>query len=205
LPGKESIYAYSIYLCAGVLTWIFFAEVLGRSVNIFIENANLLKKVLFPKICLPIIVIASASVHFCIVMVIFTLFLLITGSFPGWVVLTIIPLLLIQTAFAIGLGMFLATINVFYRDVQQGTNILVQFWFWFTPIVYVPDALPTQVKSFLEWNPLWPLAISYHRIFVDAQPPQWATLAYPLTFAVVFLLLGIFAFDRLKGEIVDEL
>lgn len=205
MPGHASKFAYSIYLCAGLLTWSLFAEMLGRTVNIFIEHANVLKKVSFPKLCLPIIVAVSSSVNFVILLAIFLIFLLIVGAAPGWSILAVLPVLLLQVAFTMGLGIFLATVNVFYRDVNQGVGVLMQFWFWLTPIVYVADALPASVKSVLEWNPLWPLMRAYQSIFLGQSGVDWAALAYPLILALALLWLGMLSFHKLQGEIVDEL
>ena len=84
LPGIDSAFAYSIYLCAGILTWGLFVEIVGRGQNVFLENANLIKKQSFPRICLPIIIVLSAMVNFAIIFALFTLFLVLSGHFPGW-------------------------------------------------------------------------------------------------------------------------
>jgi lipopolysaccharide transport system permease protein len=184
---------------------MFFAEMLGRSVNIFIEQAGLLKKVSFPKLCLPIIVVASSSLSFVIVLALFLIFLLIIGHFPGWVILSMIPVLILQAALATGLGILLSTINVFYRDINQTVSVVLQFWFWLTPIVYPASIIPERVQTILEFNPVWPLIRAYHTIFLDRSVPDWTGLAYPFILSVVFVWLGIFAFFKLQGEIVDEL
>ena len=205
MSAHDSKFAYSIYLCSGVLTYGLFSEMLGRSVNIFVENANLLKKINFPKLCLPIIILVSSILNFAIIMSLFLLFLLITSSFPGWVILSVLPVLGIQLMFAMGLGMLLATINVFYRDVQQMVQVILQFWFWLTPIVYVAATLPDTAQRILDLNPLWPLIQAYQGIFLEHQMPDWAGLIYPLLLALFFIVLGVFAFYKLQGEIVDEL
>ena len=130
LPGIDSAFAYSIYLCAGVLTWGLFAEITGRAQNMFLENANLIKKLNFPRLCLPVTVVANAGLNFAIVFGLFTVFLIISGNFPGWVYLALIPVLTIQVIFAIGLGIILGVLNVFFRDVGQFFGIFLQFWFW---------------------------------------------------------------------------
>src|SRR5690606_23643472 len=129
LPGVDSTFAYSIFLCAGLLTWGMFAEITGRAQNIFIENANLLKKLTFPRLCLPVIVVATAALKFLIIFGIFTSFLVVTGNFPGMVFVALIPLLLLLGVVAIGLGVVLGVLNVFFRDVGQFYGILLQFWF----------------------------------------------------------------------------
>jgi lipopolysaccharide transport system permease protein len=205
LPNHSSQFAFSIYLCAGVLTWGLFGEMLGRCVGIFVEHAGILKKVSFPKLCLPIIVLISSWLHFAIVLGLFLVFLLISGNFPGWVLLAGIPLLIIQAAFTIGLGVLLATVNVFYRDIGQAVSVVLQFWFWITPIVFVPSVIPERARAVLEWNPMWQLIRAFQGIFLDHAVPDWSSLIYPSVLAAVFCLLGMFAFFRLQGEIVDEL
>jgi lipopolysaccharide transport system permease protein len=98
--GGNGQFAYSIYLCAGVLTWAFFSETVTRTQNVFLDNANLLKKISFPRLCLPVIVVANASLNFLIIFGLFTLFLLVSGSFPGLPYLAVIPVLCLQVLFA---------------------------------------------------------------------------------------------------------
>jgi lipopolysaccharide transport system permease protein len=205
MPSHDSKFAYSIYLCAGVLTYNLFSEMLGRSVAIFVENANLLKKIYFPKLCLPVIVMLSSLLNYGVTLLLFTGFLLLAGAFPGGVVLSLLPVLVILVVFTMGLGMFLACINVFYRDVQQVVQVLLQFWFWLTPIVYIPTTLPDRVKGLLDLNPLYPLIRACQGIFLDQSMPDWISLIYPALLGLVFTGLGILAFYRLQGEIVDAL
>ena len=205
MPEGGSRFSYSIYLCAGVLTFNLFSEILNRSVGIFVENANLLKKIQFPKLCLPIIVVVSSVLNFFITMGLFMGFLILAGLFPGGVIWGVIPVLIIQLMFTIGLGMFLATINVFYRDIQQGVQVVLQFWFWLTPIVYLAATLPPWVREILNWNPLWPLIQAYQGIFLKHVLPDWSTLIYPCILGLFLVGAGIYAFHRLQGEIVDEL
>src|SRR5947207_11760107 len=93
LPGVQGGFAYSIYLCAGVLTWGLFAEITGRAQNVFIENAGLLKKLNFPRISLPVTVVTNALLNFAIVFSLFTIFLLLTGNFPGLPFLALVPVI----------------------------------------------------------------------------------------------------------------
>jgi lipopolysaccharide transport system permease protein len=205
LPGSNSPFAYAIYLCSGILTWGYFAEIVTRGQTIFVDNANLIKKLNFPKICLPIIAVLNASLNFAIIFAIFTAFLLITGNFPGLPFLAIFPVLAIQAAFAIGLGVTLGVLNVFFRDVGHFFAIFLQFWFWFTPIVYPLHILPEWMQSLIWLNPMTGLVGAYHDILVAGTWPRWADLL-PVT--VLGALLCIFAmrlFAKRSGEMVDEL
>lgn len=205
LAGTASPFAYSIYLCAGVLTWGLFAEITGRSQSVFLENANLIKKLQFPRICLPIIVVLNALINFAIIFGLFTAFLVLSGNFPGWIYAALLPVLLLQIAFAIGLGMILGVLNVFFRDVGQFFTILLQFWFWFTPIVYPVATLPAAVRSLLVWNPMAAVIVAYQDILVRGAAPQWSSLLPVALLGLGCCALGLQLFRKRAGEMVDEL
>jgi lipopolysaccharide transport system permease protein len=205
LPGVESSFGYSIYLCAGILTWGMFAEIVSRGQNTFLEHGNLLKKLSFPRLCLPITVVATALLNFAIIFSLFTLFLIITGTFPGWVFFAIIPVLVVQVIFAIGLGITLGVLNVFFRDVGQAFGVFLQFWFWLTPIVYPATILPEKAQALLAYNPMTGLMAAYQNILTRGQLPDWQALLPILILGVLFCLLGMRLFRKHAGEIVDEL
>lgn len=205
LPGVDSTFAYSIYLCAGTLTWGLFAEITGRGQSVFLEYANLIKKISFPRICLPIIVVCNASLNFAIIFGLFTVFLIISGNFPGWVYFAVFPVLAIQILFSIGLATILGVLNVFFRDVGQFFSIALQFWFWLTPIVYPIAILPENVRPLLAWNPMAPLIQAYQTILVNGAWPQWADLMPMTMISIVLCVIGMQLFRKRSGEMVDEL
>lgn len=205
LPGVDSTFAYSIYLCAGVLTWGLFAEIVSRAQNTFIEHANLLKKLSFPRICLPVIVVTTALLNFTIVFGLFSVFLLISGNFPGQAYLALLPVLAILVAFAIGMGISLGVLNVFFRDVGQLFGLVIQFWFWGTPIVYPTSILPESVRSLMSFNPMANLIVACQDILVAGQWPAWQRLLPVTILAVAMCALGMRLFRKHAGEMVDEL
>lgn len=206
LPGVDSTFAYSIYLCSGILPWGLFAEIVGRGQNIFLEHSNLIKKLAFPRMTLPVIVILGAGLNFAIIFGLFLLFLAITGNLPGWSLLAIVPVLAIQIAFSVGLGITIGVLHVFFRDVGQFFGIFLQFWFWLTPIVYPPSVLPESARSLLlVWNPMAPIISAYQGIFVSGQWPDWSTLVTPFAVSLILCAIGLRLFRRRVGEMVDEL
>jgi lipopolysaccharide transport system permease protein len=205
LQGNTGHFAYSIYLCAGVLTWGLFAEITTRGQNVFIENANLIKKLQFPRICLPIIVVLNSFVNFGIIFGLFSVFLVLSGAFPGWTYLALLPVLAVQILFSIGLAMVLGVLNVFFRDVGQFFGILLQFWFWFTPVVYPVTALPAQIRTWLVLNPMAAVVQAYQGILLNGQRPAWSSLVPVAVLALLFCALGMHLFRKRAGEMVDEL
>jgi lipopolysaccharide transport system permease protein len=206
LPDVDSTFAYSIYICSGLLTWGLFAEITQRAQGVFLEHANLIKKLSFPRMTLPVIVVLSAGVNFAIIMGLFLAFLVVTGNWPGWAVLGALPVLAVQVAFAVGLGITLGVLNVFFRDVGQFFGIALTFWFWLTPIVYPATILPEQVRGILlVVNPMAPVMGAYQAIFTYGRWPDWSSLLIPTVLAVLLCLLGLHLFRRRVGEMVDEL
>lgn len=205
LPGSPEPFAYSIYLCAGLLPWQWFTELLSRNVGIFIDHAGLIKKSSFPRLALPVISFIVSAVNFSLVFGLFLIFLIFMGRWPGWNILALIPLLLLQSAFAIGLGLTLGVLNVFFRDVGQAVGIVLQFWFWLTPIIYPLATLPDWARNYLTWNPVMPLFNGYHRIFLEQELPQWKSLIGLSAVTVVMLILAMWIYRKAQSQVVDEL
>ncbi len=205
LPGVDSTFGYSIFLCAGVLTWGVFTEIVGRCQNMFIDNANLLKKLSFPRIALPVIVVLNACVGFAIIFGLFSGFLILSGNFPGPAYLVLFPVLLVQIIFALGLGMVIGVLNVFFRDVGQLFGIVLQFWFWLTPIIYPLSSLPGWAQKLIALNPMTPIMLAYQGILVRGAMPQWQPIAVVLALGLLLCFLGLQLFRKHAGEMVDEL
>jgi len=205
LPGIDSTFGYSIFLCAGILTWGLFAEIVGRCTTVFLDNANIIKKLNFPRICLPVTVVCTAIINFLIISCLFLLFLMISGNFPGFLILSVVPLLIILILFSMGLGITLGVLNVFFRDVGQLLGIVMQFWFWMTPIVYPISIIPQWAVGFLKWNPIMQIIGGFQTVFVEQ---KWPNMEGP---AIVGLISGGLCMIALRlyrnhvGEMVDEL
>ncbi|MEB6533493.1 ABC transporter permease [Pantoea stewartii] len=205
LPGVDSQYAYSIYICSGILTWGLFADIILRSQNVFLDNANLIKKINFPKICLPVTVVGGALVNFCIIFSLFTVFLIISGDFHGLPYLLLIPVLIIMMILAIGLGIIVGVMNVFFRDVGQFFGIVLQFWFWLTPIIYPSSILPERLRPMINYNPMASVVDACQKVLVNGAYPNWMTLLYPASLGLVLCMIGLNLFRKHIGEMVDEL
>jgi lipopolysaccharide transport system permease protein len=204
LEGVDNKYAYAVYLISGILCWSLFAEIVQRCMNVFIDHGSLLKKMQFPRIALPLISVGSSLVNslalFCVVMVI----LPILGVYPNVHYLWLPALMLLTVALATGVGLIVGTLNVFARDVGHVMAVVLQFWFWVTPIVYPLKVVPDAFKVTLAFNPVAPLAMSFHDVIVYQQAPQ-QSLWSVLVITAVLLAIGMFLFRRASSEMVDVL
>ena len=206
LAGMDgNIYAYSIYLCAGALPWNMFNEIVMNIINVFQVNANLLKKVSFPRICLPIISVISSILNFSIGFLIFLFFLLLTGSFPVNSFFAFFVVLIVQLVFSLCISIGLGVMNVFFRDVGQMMGILLQFWFWFTPIVYPVKIIPGTLSWFLNFNPMYHLIKGYQDIFLYDRLPDFLSIATVLFFSIALGIWSLHIYRKHVGEMVDEL
>ena len=208
LPGVDSAFGYSIYLCAGLLPWLYFTDSVTRLVGAFVAQAGLIKKARFPRICLPLISLGVATFNFLVIAMLFVAFLLISRQFPGWVILGALPALLVQVLIALGFGVFLGVANVFYRDVGQFVGVVFQFLFWLTPVVYPLSILPAWAQRIIGLNPMTVLVEHYQTVVVYDRLPSgdaFVRLGWVALLALLGLYLGLKIHRDLGGEMPDEL
>ena len=205
LPGTDTPFAYSIFLMCGLLPWGLFTDIVSRGPTLFIDQANLLKKIQFPKMALVIIALINSLLNFFIIYALFIVFLIACGQFPGWMFFALVPILILQIWIGAALLVILALLNVFFRDVAPLTNIGLQFGFWLTPIVYAPSMIPLAYREYAFFNPLSALFDAYHQIVVYQHSPDWGRLVPALLLAMVLTVIAVRLFSRHSQEMVDEL
>jgi lipopolysaccharide transport system permease protein len=205
LPGIDNQYAYAIYLMSGTLGWSLFAEIVNRCLTLFIDNGNLLKKLVFPKIALPLIVTGSALVNNTLLFVAILAIFGALGHMPGVEVFWLPVLMVVNIALALGLGLALGVLNVFMRDIGQVVPVIMQFLFWFTPIVYMANIIPEEYRNWLEFNPLIPIITGYQNILLYNHAPDWAGLGVIALIAAGLLAFALLLFRKASPEMVDQL
>lgn len=205
LVGVEDRAAYPIYLLAGTASWNLFNEIVSRCLNIFMEYSGPLKKIAFPRICLPIIVFGSALINHALLLVAIAIVFLFFSHGPGLAWLVIPVGIGLIALFAFGIGVILGTINVFTRDVAHVMTVVMQLWFWLTPIVYPRSVLPDYLHWTLTFNPMASLAAIYQDALLFNKLPDASTLGINLVVALAIVVLAFGLFRRASSEIVDAL
>ncbi|MEM1254268.1 MAG: ABC transporter permease [Cyanobacteria bacterium P01_H01_bin.21] len=206
LPNmSENKLAYAIYLLAGTLAWNLFTEVITRCLTVFIDNGNLLKKLVFPKICLPIIVTGSAIVNNALLFGAILAVFAVMGYVPGLNVFWVPLLTIITLGLALGIGLILGTLNVFIRDIGQVVPIVLQLGFWFTPIVYTPDIVPGSIQTLMQLNPMYWIVRAYQNAILYDTALPWPSLGLIFLTSLALLGLAMTLFRRASHEIVDVL
>lgn len=205
LPGIDNKYAYALYLMAGTLGWSLFTETITKCVGLFIDNANLMKKMAFPRICLPLITLGTMLVqNMLLLLAIFIVFAAL-GHFPGVQILWVPVLTLLTLFLSLSLGTLLGVLNVFVRDIGQVIPVVLQALFWLTPIVYNLQILPPATQAWFRLNPLYPLITSYQNVMVYNKPPLWGDLVGLIVGTFVLGVIALVVFRRASAEMVDVL
>lgn len=205
LPGNSAIYAYGVYAASGLIPWVAFSTTVARSSSLFVDKRNIISKINISLPSLLLYVNLSETITFLISLVLLFLFLFLGENRISERILLLPFIFYLQQLFAFGLGLLAATLNVFVRDLKEVVGIVLQLWFWFTPIVYVQDILPDLVKNIIVFNPAYVLIESYHRIFIFQEPIplKGLLLMTLLTHGLVFF--SYFTFRRLQKDLRDFL
>jgi lipopolysaccharide transport system permease protein len=188
-----------------MISWGLFAELMGRFPGVFVGNGNLIKKMSFPKICLPIAALVSSLVNFIITFTVLVGVLLVLGVRPSMVWFSLIPLVSAMLILALGLGMLLAVVNVFFRDVGPMFSIVMQFWFWATPIVYPVSILPDWLAAWMVWNPVAAVVQGFQNVILYDSHPSYIALAGVFALGLMLCALAARVYGRRVGQMVDEL
>lgn len=206
VPGVGGV-PFGLYLLVGIAGWHFFSESLAMSTNVFQEYAFMVKKVNFKIAILPLVKILSCLIVHGIFLVIVLAVLLAGGARFSLYWLQSFYFMFALVVLLMGLSWITSSLNVFVRDVSQVVNILLQFGFWLTPLVWHLEIIPEQYRVLLKLNPLFYVVDGYRRSFLY-QTPAWND--YPWAFyywgiTLLILLVGVVIFKRLKPHFADVL
>ena len=205
LAHIPSEYSYGLYLAAGILPWTAFANTISRSSNIFVEKKFIITKIPIQLPILPLSIVLSESITFFVSLFFFTVILLLLGIFPSKFAILLPIIFGMQQLMAFSFGLLLATLNVFIRDIKEIVNIVIQIWFWFTPIVYVKDILPETVKNLLVVNPAYSFIHFYQNVFVTSETIDFKLISAYFIITIFLFLFSYYIFKKLSKDVRDFL
>jgi ABC-2 type transport system permease protein len=208
----DGIKDYPIYLLTAIVMFTFFAETTARGVASLVERENLLRKVRFPRMVIPLSVAMHSLFNLGLNLVAVFVFVLVSGIEPRASWLEMIPLLALLVVFATGVAMFLSAMYVRYRDVQPIWEVALQMLFYGSPVIYVTAMYPDSIQQEAMANPLTALLTQMRYALVDASAPTAADvmggavwLLIPLGVVVAVFALGITVFTREAPRIAENL
>lgn len=196
---------FILWFVCGLVPWFFFNDALLAITNSITSNAHLVKKTIFPTEVLPLVhVISSLFPHlmFMSILVGMLVFFNIPFSIER---LLVVYYLVCTVTLVLGLGWLLSAMQVFYRDIAQAMTIILNLWFWVTPIVWSQAIVPEEYRSLLSYNPIFYIVEGYRGLMIY-NTTVWPTAQQTVCFwgiSLTFLFVGIYVFRRLKPEFAD--
>jgi lipopolysaccharide transport system permease protein len=197
-------YSYSLFVLAGLLPWMYFSNALGSAGQSLVSNQNLVTKVYFPRLIIPLGAVGAGLVDFCIAFVLLLVMMPFSGAWPGWGFLWLPLLLVLLVVAALGVGTLLSALTVAYRDFRFAVPFLVQLWMFATPSIYMQAerVVPGRWQWLLPLNPAYGLVANFRQAVLGG-PMDYYALAVSGAVSVVLLLLGCLYFRRVERGFAD--
>lgn len=201
---RFNIENYLIYLITGVLPWTFFTSSISMGMNSILFNANIIKKVYFPRIILPISVVTSCLVNFLISCIVIVIFVLFSGIGLTINILWLPLIAIIQYFLCLGFVFILSAIEVFVRDLEHIIGFVLSMAFYVTPILYKIEQVPENLRFILKFNPMTYIINSYRDIFYSGTSPDFGGLMLVLIISIMLSIFGYCIFDKLQRGFAEE-
>ena len=205
LPPTAMTTNYPLFLFAGMQPWLLFSDTVQRSATCLLDQSNLITKTVFPSEIVPVSVFLSSVISHCLAL---ALMVVAAGVVLNQVsiFLFLLPVyVFVLGLLAVGVGWIVASLNVFQRDTAQVMTVVLQFWFWLTPIFFDEGKYPKKARILLQINPLYYLVRSYRKILLTNGPPDMGDLAIAAAFGVALFVAGGLFFRYMKRGFADVL
>ena len=202
---RVDIENYPVYLFVGLIPWIFFSAAISNSMVCIISNKEMIKKIYFPRIIIPISVVSSAWISMLFSMIIVILALIVFKVGISWHILLLPIPVLIEYIMILGFSLLLSSLNVFFRDLEHIFSIIIMAWFYMTPIVYTIDMIPDQYLYIFRLNPMVDLIQMYREILFYHQMPGLNNIGALLVISIFILSIRGFVFSKVQKRFAEEL
>lgn len=194
---------YPIFAYVALLPWTLFAESITRSTNSVVMNANILKKVYFPRIALPVSSVLSPLMDFAIAFIILVLMMAYYGITPTLNIIWLPLFILLAVVTSMGIGLWLSALNSRYRDFQYVVPFLVQIWMFASPVVYPASMVPSSYQLLYGLNPMTGVIEGFRWTLLGSGSPG-TTVFVSAAISMIILITGAFFFRRMEKTFADE-
>ncbi|MBA4010565.1 MAG: phosphate ABC transporter permease [Phenylobacterium sp.] len=194
---------YPLFSFTALVIWTYFSQAVTGAVNSLIGNTQLIEKVYFPRLILPIAAVVRGLADLAISFAFLIAMLAFYGVWPSWKVVFVIPFTLLAIIATVGVGAGFAAINVRFRDVRQMMPLLVQLWMFATPVAYPASMAPEKWRLLLGLNPMTGVVEGYRWAMLNTGPFPFDLVALSTASALVMLIIGLFVFRRIESSFAD--
>ncbi len=207
---RQGIQEFAIFLLCGLLPFNFFSNSVNYGASSVISNANLVKKIYFPKEIIPLSIVLSNLINFLLELVVLFVVLSIF-KYKFYMYLYYLPvIIIIEIFFVSGFTLLVSSLNVLYRDLQHLVSILMTVWFFGTPIIYPLTMVPERFQFLMQLNPMTVFVTFYRDIFYFVKYPEgiywpsWEIILIGLGITFGFFFLGYYVFKRIEPRFAEE-
>lgn len=195
---------YPIFVYTGLIFWTLFSSGLSHASNTFMENEKIVTKVYFPRIILPVSAIITNIVDFLIASAILVGMMFYYHYFPSFYSILIFPFLILITIFStLGIGLFLGSLNVKYRDVRFVLPFFIQLLMFVTPVIYPASVVSDRYRLILALNPMSGVIDTARAVILGTREIDWLLLGASLFFMFFYCILGYFYFKKVERYFAD--
>ena len=202
IMGVKTETAYPAFCFAGLVAWQFVSSALRGATESIVQSAALVRKIYFPREVLVLAAMVSSLVNFGISFLVLLVLTVIFKVTLTVTVLWVLPLLAVLGCLVLGLGLIMAALNVFLRDVFNALPLFIQIWFYATPIVYTAQTAPSWFAPVLNLNPMTHIVVGFRNAILTGTAPG-AGVLYSLAIGVAVLWVGYWFFHRSEIYFAD--
>lgn len=197
---------YYLFLFVALIPWIFFSTSVAGGASCIWSQKDMVNKIYFPREVLPIAHVTCQLVNMLLSFVVVFGVLIVTGHGVNVMAILCLPvIMLVEYLLALGLTLIVSAVTVFLRDVEYVLGIIMMAWQFLSPVMYGVDMVPEELRTFFSINPMTSILVAYRDIFYYKQVPQLSTLLQATILGIVFLVVGVIVFEKLKRHFSEEM
>lgn len=194
---------YPVFAYCALVPWTFFAGALDRAGNSLVGSANLLTKVYFPRLVIPMSAVLAGLLDFAIAFAVLLGMMLVYGITPTWAIVTLPLFLLLALVTALGSGLWLSALNVQYRDVRYTIPFITQFWMFASPVAYAASLVPDQWRWLYGLNPMVGVIEGFRWALLGKETAPGMMLIVSVIMVVLIFVGGLYYFRRMEKTFAD--
>lgn len=194
---------YPVFAFAGLLPWTFFANAITASSNSLINSAHLITKIYFPRMIIPAAAVLAGLIDFALSFAVLTALMFYYRVGINWSLLLLPPLVALVVLLCLSLGMWLAAVNVKYRDIRHAVPFVVQIWMFASPVIYPTTLVPERWRWVLALNPMTGIIEGFRAALFGSKQIEWNLLAISAAITLFLFVCSTFAFKRMEKTFAD--